>query len=148
MPKVTKILCPVELWGDEANSIVDYAAMAAKAFGASLILMHVAPKFDTYATASEVFVHAGKITDDIVKRSYVKMEELLASPSLKEIKATSLIIPGKADEEILKAIQKEKVDMLVIGTHGKNAISRTFFGSVAEKIVRTSPVPVLTVRPE
>lgn len=48
--------------------------------------------------------------------------------------------------EILKAIEDSKADLVVMGTHGRQGLNRFVLGSVAERIVRSSPVPVLTVR--
>ena len=54
---------------------------------------------------------------------------------------------GYAPEEILKAAEENHCDLIVMGTHGRKGIDRIIFGSVAEKVVKTSPVPVLTIRP-
>ena len=119
----------------------------AKAFDAEVILLHISPKFDVYATAAEVFVHAQTLTDGLLKKSEEKMKELLNRESLKGIKVIGATISGKPADEILAAIDEKKVDMVIMGTHGKNVIDQTLFGSVAAKVARMSPVPVLTVRP-
>ena len=49
-------------------------------------------------------------------------------------------------EEILATIEAVGADLVIMGTHGRRGVPRLLLGSVAEKIVRTSPVPVLTVR--
>ena len=52
---------------------------------------------------------------------------------------------GREDEEILKFAKKEKVDIIVVGTHGKTGIEHVFFGSVAEKVLRRSPFPIFVI---
>ena len=52
---------------------------------------------------------------------------------------------GREDEKILKFAQKEKIDIIVIGTHGRTGIEHVFYGSVAEKIIRRSPIPVFVI---
>jgi len=52
---------------------------------------------------------------------------------------------GREDEEILKFAKDEKVDIIVVGTHGKTGIEHVFFGSVAEKVLRHSPVPLFVI---
>ena len=52
---------------------------------------------------------------------------------------------GREDEEILKFAKDEKVDILVMGTHGKTGIEHAFFGSVAEKVLRHSPFPIFVI---
>ncbi|MFP4625821.1 MAG: universal stress protein [Natronomonas sp.] len=53
---------------------------------------------------------------------------------------------GDPDEEILEYAEKEDVDAIVMGTHGRSGAGRLVIGSVAEKVVRKSPIPVLTIR--
>ena len=57
------------------------------------------------------------------------------------------LVVGYAAEEILKTAVKENCDLIVMGTHGRKGIDRILFGSVAEKVVKRSSVPVLTIRP-
>jgi universal stress protein A len=52
---------------------------------------------------------------------------------------------GREDEEILKFARKENIDIIVIGTHGRTGIEHVFVGSVAENIVRRSPIPVFII---
>ena len=52
---------------------------------------------------------------------------------------------GREDEEILKFAKDEKVDIIVVGTHGRTGIEHVFFGSVAEKVLRESPFPVFVI---
>lgn len=59
---------------------------------------------------------------------------------------TTEIVIGHADEEILKFAQTVEADLIVMGTHGRKGIEKLFVGSTAEKVVRSSKIPVLTVR--
>jgi universal stress protein A len=52
---------------------------------------------------------------------------------------------GREDEEILKFAKDEKVDIIVVGTHGRTGIEHVFFGSVAEKVLRRSPFPLFVI---
>jgi nucleotide-binding universal stress UspA family protein len=52
---------------------------------------------------------------------------------------------GREHDEIIKFARKEKVDLIVIGTHGSTGIEHAFFGSVAEKVIRHSPLPVFII---
>ncbi|MEK7715145.1 MAG: universal stress protein, partial [candidate division NC10 bacterium] len=53
---------------------------------------------------------------------------------------------GVPFEEIVKAAEKEGADMIVMGTHGRSGLNRLLLGSVAERVIRLAPCPVLTVR--
>ena len=63
------------------------------------------------------------------------------------ITARRVLRAGTAYEQIVGAAQDEKADMIVIGTHGRSGLNRLLLGSVAERVVRLAPCPVLTVRP-
>jgi len=52
---------------------------------------------------------------------------------------------GREDDKILEFVQKEKIDIIVIGTHGRTGIEHVFLGSVAEKVIRRSPIPVFII---
>jgi nucleotide-binding universal stress UspA family protein len=54
---------------------------------------------------------------------------------------------GDAGEEIVRTAEKEGIDLIVMGTHGRKGLDRTLFGSVAGFVVKHSSVPVLTVNP-
>ena len=63
------------------------------------------------------------------------------------VEAKGQVLIGYAAEEILNRAREEKVDLIVMGTHGRKGIDRILFGSVAEKVVKNADMPVLTVRP-
>ena len=67
--------------------------------------------------------------------------------NFKGVEAEGRVVVGYAAEEILKTAVKENCDLIVMGTHGRKGIDRILFGSVAEKVVKRSSVPVLTIRP-
>jgi nucleotide-binding universal stress UspA family protein len=57
------------------------------------------------------------------------------------------ILTGDPAKEILKIIESEDIDMVIMGTHGRKGLDHVFFGSVAENVLRRSPVPVLVINP-
>ena len=62
--------------------------------------------------------------------------------------ARGVITNGRASDEIMDYSQKNNVDIIVMSTHGRSGISRFYFGSIAEKVSRHSPIPVLLVSPQ
>lgn len=56
------------------------------------------------------------------------------------------VVEGNPHEKILEYVSEHDIDMVVMGTHGRTGLDRALMGSVAERVVRRSPVPVLTVR--
>ena len=57
------------------------------------------------------------------------------------------IVSGDPAQEILKIIESEGIDLVIMGTHGRKGLEHVVFGSVAENVVKKSPVPVLTINP-
>jgi len=57
------------------------------------------------------------------------------------------VVQGDPAEEILKYVESEKVDLVIMGTHGRKGLDRILFGSVANEVVKRSPAPVLTINP-
>jgi nucleotide-binding universal stress UspA family protein len=62
------------------------------------------------------------------------------------VRATALLLDGVPHEQIPRAARRTRADLIVIGTHGRTGVSKLFLGSVAERLVRLAPCPVLTVR--
>jgi nucleotide-binding universal stress UspA family protein len=59
----------------------------------------------------------------------------------------TMVVSGGAAEEILKYIQTEGIDLLIMGTHGRKGLDKIIFGSVAEQVVKSSSVPVFLINP-
>ena len=71
------------------------------------------------------------------------LDKVVATLKEKGIKAKTEILSGNPAEEIIKYSQKNNVDLIIMSTRGRSGISRLVFGSVAEKVIRNSTVPVL-----
>jgi nucleotide-binding universal stress UspA family protein len=76
----------------------------------------------------------------------LQLEQTLGIVQKQVRHANSLLRQGVAWQEILAQISEAGADLVIIGTHGRRGLSRALLGSVAENVVRMSPVPVLTVR--
>lgn len=62
------------------------------------------------------------------------------------VRATAVLLDGAPDDQVPRAARRMRADLIVIGTHGRTGISKVLIGSVAERLVRLAPCPVLTVR--
>ena len=146
MAQIGKILCAVD-FSDTSKQVVDYALTLSKAFGAEIKVIYVAPSLTQYVgfhvppTSIENFV--GEIVSGAEKSMDVFLQEHFTG-----VKAEGHVSTGYAAEEILAYADQAQVDLVVMGTHGRKGIDRILFGSVAEKVVKSAPMPVLTVRPE
>jgi len=123
-----------------------YAAAFAKAFSAEVVLCHVLEKPDFLSSLPPVA--EGYIPPNLAelqeKHARVQCEQVLAAAGLSQ--ARVLLLHGGPAHEITRAAGSENADLIIIGTHGRGAIAHLLLGSVAERVVRSAPCPVLTVR--
>ena len=76
------------------------------------------------------------------------MSKLRSIFTAKDGKVTPIVRFGRAWQEIIEVAREQKCDMIIMATHGYTGLRHALVGSVAEKIVRHAPCPVLTVRPD
>jgi nucleotide-binding universal stress UspA family protein len=145
MAEIKTILCAVD-FSEYSAEVASYSQTLAKALGAKVKVLYVAPSLTQYVgfhvppTSIESFV--GEIVSGAEKTMDAFLEERFS-----DCPAEGAVVTGYAAEEILNYAKENQVDMIVMGTHGRKGIDRILFGSVAEKVVQTSAVPVLTIRP-
>lgn len=145
MPQFNKILCPID-FSEATDSIAKYCNEMASKLGAEVVVLYVAPRMNRYAELYVAQEDLAKVVNSIVAGAKEKME-VCVETYFKDVKATGKIKVGYAPEEILNSITTDDADLVVMGTHGRRGINLILFGSVAEQVVKKSPVPVVTVRP-
>lgn len=94
----------------------------------------------------ELMLNAAEVTDSVEKAAAECLEKRLTEVRARLPRAKSLLKMGQPWQQIVAALDESKADLLVMGTHGRRGFAHAIMGSVAEKLVRLSPVPVLTVR--
>lgn len=143
---IKKILCAVDL-SDHSGEVAEYAAYFAKKCDAEVSVVYVAPTLSQYTgfKIPQSDIHA--FVGEIVSGAQASMNGFVAQ-YFDGIKASGEVMVGYASDEILAKAKKEGSDLIIMGTHGRKGIDRILFGSVAEKVVKNSPVPVLTLRPK
>jgi len=146
MKEFKKILFPVDL-SETSPKLVPYAKSMAKKFDAEVHLLFVTRVFQYFASIyvphTSINLFETELVEGAEKSLYEFKEEYFA-----DIPETrSSVVIGDAAEEIMKYIQSEGIDLVIMGSHGRKGMDKVIFGSVAEKVVKTSPVPVLIVNP-
>ncbi len=125
------------------NSI-DYGVELAKNTQAKLHAIYV---IDTAAFASIPMDAAWESMYELLKQEGDEATKYVADKAEDEgLTVERLTVEGHPAEEIIKFAEKNSIDLIVMGTLGKSGLDRFLLGSVAEKVVRTSKIPVLVVR--
>jgi nucleotide-binding universal stress UspA family protein len=137
------ILVPVD-FGESSREALVVALGVARRFDARVTLGHTW-EIPAMAYAGVDFSAMDFLTP-IEDAARQQLESLLREVQEENPAARSVLARGVPWREIIDMIPRVKADLIVMGTHGRHGISRAVLGSVAEKVVRESPVPVLTVR--
>ena len=140
-----KILVPVDfsVFSDKA---VEYAIFIAKKFNASITLLHTVVMFEDDIDEEEHLQAYEKIIQKKENRRTTKIKSHRSTAETGGICVESVLIRGlSAADSILEYMNDKDFDLIVMGTHGRTGLMKWFAGSVAEKVVQLSKIPVLTV---
>ena len=147
MMKLDKLLYPTD-FSELSLAALPYAIQLARDFDAELHCLHVVDESYQYWMGAGDNVAPTIIPVDEVRESGRKQFEEFVAKHLAEDKGRLVteLVMGRPFVEIIRYSQKHDIDMIVIATHGRGGLASMLLGSVAEKVVRKSPCPVLTVR--
>jgi len=147
MIKIARILCPTD-FSDYAKHALKYACSLAEKYNAELHLLHVLP--DPATTIATYGPIAGYLPDNwsesMEKHAVSGLNKIPNRKWAAEHRVVRATTQGVAFIEIIEYTKKNKIDLIVIGTG--TALNHALMGSVAEKIVRKSPCPVMLIHPK
>ena len=143
---ITKILVPVD-FSAHADRAFNYAVTVAQRFGASLTLVHVVEDpYVTGAWSNEVYMpNLGEILEALVADAERRLAALKQSVTAPELTIETAVIAGRPAPAIVEHATTGGYDLIVMGTRGRTGLSHLVMGSVAERVLRKAPCPVLTV---
>jgi len=140
------ILVPTD-FSEASEAALEYAQGLAAAFGASIHIVHVTEDLLAHAWSAEVYVASmPNLREEIDKEARDRLAAMMSDDARVRFNVTSAVVAGNPFLEIVRYAKANRIDLIVIGTHGRGPIAHMLLGSVAEKVVRKSPCPVLTVR--
>lgn len=141
-PNIQRILVPYD-FGEPAAAALAYALSLADKLGARVTLLH-AYEVPTYGYA-EMMAAAVEFASEIERRAVESLEKIARDARRPGVELDTTVERGSAWMKIIDAAEKLPADLIVMGTHGRKGMPRLLLGSVAEKVVRSGPCPVLTV---
>lgn len=145
MIELKKILLPTD-FSDNSNQALDYASALAQKFDAEIHLLHVLQDLIALIPEPGVALIPGDFHEELKQSAEQSLKQVLGSDSASGLSVVRATRDGTPFVEIIRYAKENDVDLIVMGTHGRSGLSHVLLGSVAERVVRKAPCPVLTVR--
>ncbi len=141
------ILSPVD-FSDFSMQALEVAQDIAKRYGSELVLVHVTPIIPKLEGHADIFTE-GEYENKLIASAKQRLADIAAKLQKDGINARSTVsLSNDPAMEIIRVAESEKVDLIVIATHGVTGWRRLAFGSVTDKLVRTAACSVLVLRAE
>ncbi len=139
------IVCPVD-FSDYSHHALRYALSLAKLFEARLVLLHVVemPFLPSYSMAG--VPDLSMPVEELEENAREHLEEELEQCRAEHPDVEAEVLIGTPFVEIIDFAREAGADLIVMGTHGRSGLRQLLIGSVAERVVRKAPCPVLTVK--
>ena len=144
MINIKNILCPVD-YSIYSEKALSYAIEFAEKYGAKLFLMHVLD-IRVYDINDPDLYNANIVDSETISKLRERLLKCVNEDVKGKIPVEAIVLQGVPFVEIIKASKEYNINLIVLGTHGRTGLSHAIMGSVAEKVVRKAPCPVLTVR--
>jgi len=147
---IKTVITPID-FSDNAGLVVESAAYMAGTFGATLHIIFIVQNFEDYSGFFVPQMNVPNIENELYVGAQEQMEtfckehgDYFAKAGIAMIKK---VMVGDVSEKIVEYAAEEGGDMIVMGTHGYKGLERIMFGSVADKVVKSAPCPVMTINP-
>ncbi|HMK55437.1 MAG TPA: universal stress protein [Dissulfurispiraceae bacterium] len=142
---IKNVLFPTD-FSEGAAHALSYAVDIAKTYKATLYIVHVIQDIDVSSNLHVPHQSVDVLFEEFSASAKKGLDKLCVSAQ-EDCKGTeTAILRGIPYEEILKFAPSKKIDLIVMATHGRKGLDRVLFGSTAERVVRNSSCPVLTIR--
>jgi len=152
MDEIRKILAALAPSKEQAEEIFNYAAKLATSLNAELIVANVINSRDVEAISKIVSlgyeVDGEHYVQGIREERKGMIDQIIKRSSFPPESVRTVFKIGNPIDELLKIIEKENADIIVMGPKGRTNLEHVILGSVAEKMFRRSPVPILSYRDE
>jgi nucleotide-binding universal stress UspA family protein len=139
-----QILVPVD-FSETSDIALAYARALGESFGATLHVLHIVENPYLSMGPTEMYVPPPQtFLADLEKEARARLDAML--PAAERDGTRVVLRTGRPASEIIDYANAERIDLIVMGTHGRTALAHMLMGSVTEKVLRIAPCPVLAVR--
>jgi nucleotide-binding universal stress UspA family protein len=144
---ITRILVPVD-FSMHADQAIEFATTIAQRFGGAVELLHVVEDpFVSGAWSAEAFTpNIPELMDQLIADARRRVDAIKAAAATDGVAFAADVKTGEPAPTIVEQAKTGAFDLIVMSTHGRTGLTHLFLGSVAERVLRTAPCPVLTVR--
>jgi nucleotide-binding universal stress UspA family protein len=147
MPTLTRLLCATDL-SPASGPAVEFAQRLAAVTRAELLLLNVVPPMPVPLEGGFDPGTYERLLEEQQAYARTGLEQLAERARQRGLGVTMHLEEGLPAPRILEAAERERADLVVVGTHGRTGLNRLLVGSVAEHVVQVSTRPVITVRPQ
>ncbi|HEX9621681.1 MAG TPA: universal stress protein [Polyangiaceae bacterium] len=148
MKPIRRIVVPVD-YSKGGQEVLGFAADLARGLKASLIVLHIwecEPNLPKSLMVQTPTGERRRLSSYVEEQAHSGMQSFLSQAKVLEgLDVESRVARGDAGTAIVQEAKRVRADLIVMGTRGTKGVERWILGSVAEKVLRRSPVPVLTV---
>ena len=146
MIEIKKILFPLDLT-ENSSKILPYVLSVSEKYNSQIYLIHVVQDLNKWGKLYVPHPSLDKFQEEAIKNAEKAMDKICENQLQSCPNFQKRVVSGDTVDEILKIIESESIDLLIMGTHGRKGLEHVIFGSVAENVVKKSPVPVLSINP-
>lgn len=143
VPTISRVLAPVDL-SDQSETVIQHAAALSDAYATPLDLLHVVEEA-AYPSVYGLDPLTPSLPN-VQDRAREALETLASQLDLRTDPVNVHVLAGYAARDIVEFARKKESDLIVMATHGRTGLDRFLIGSVAEKVVRSAPCPVFTLK--
>jgi nucleotide-binding universal stress UspA family protein len=134
-------------FGDASNLAMAYGRELARTFTARLHVLHVVENVMMRYSAEVPFTVLPELQTDLETAARTQLDDVVTVDDRRSFEVVSVVETAvSVPVAIAEYARANKIDLIVMGTHGRGGVQHLLMGSVAERVVRTAPCPVLTVR--
>lgn len=146
MAAIKTILVPTD-FSEASRQALQYACMLADISGASLEVFHAVETPYVTGGYMEMYAPPPDLFESAERAGRIELEKTLTPEQVAKYRVNFVLRLGSPAHELLGYLRdRPTIDLVVMATHGRGAVARLMMGSVADKVVRSAPCPVVTIR--